>query len=176
MFIQRLSYLVLAASFLLPPMSAFAQWPTDTLLDRLPRTQDSVAASSPQSAPNTIVELPEPPALEELPVTDELTSESWILPNYWLNFIDWEGSLEVGINGTSGNSESTSFIISAKLKRKTEQYDTTFDFNYVNTTANSLETQNNAIQNYRYERKFGDSRWTFLRESIWSMTSLSPST
>ena len=165
MFRQRLSYLLLASSFLSLPMSVLAQWPTDQELYRLPPIQSPVSTESPRVAQNTIVEAPEliAPAdlpVTELPITEE--SDSWIMPTYWFNLVDWEGSLEVGINGTSGNSESTSFIIGSKLKRKTKQYETTFDFNYVNTNANGVETQNNAIQNFRYERKFGESRWSFF--------------
>lgn len=151
-------------SFLANPEGIRA-WPTDDLLNRLPPTQEAVPSPTARVAQSEVIETPElsvPGDLPgtELPVTEE--TDSWIMPAYWFNLVDWEGSVEVGINGTSGNSESTSYIFGAKLKRKTNVHETTFDINYVNTTANSVETQNNAIQNFRYERKFGETRWSFF--------------
>jgi putative salt-induced outer membrane protein YdiY len=93
-------------------------------------------------------------------------SENWILPNYWFNSVDWQGSVEIGISGTDGNSESASFRAGMNLKRKVNIHETTFDLTYVNTTANGLETQNNAIQNFGYERNFGDTRWSFFAKEF----------
>lgn len=169
----KLPSCALLASLLLASFeSATAQWPTDELLYQPPATQAPVATETPRIAQQTVTQppqfngpgvLPYPgdyTAPEELPGTEN--SDNWILPTYWFNTVGWEGGLEMGLNGTAGSSETTSFIVGANLKRKTELHESTFDLNYVNTKANGLETQNNAIQNFRYERNFGDSRWSFF--------------
>ena len=180
------SFVLLASLFLASLESATAQWPTDDLLYlyRSPTSQVPAATETPRIAQGTIATSPELngpgmlpapaeqippgaltvpgqlPAAEPLPVAED--SNSWILPSYWFNPVGWEGSLQVGINGTSGNSETTSYVLGSDLKRKTELYELKFDMNYVNTSANGVETQNNAIQNLRYERNFGGSPWSFF--------------
>jgi putative salt-induced outer membrane protein YdiY len=175
--VRKLPSLALLASLVFACFeTAVAQWPTDEFLYRLPPTQVPAATETPYIAQGTTVdapglnglrELPAPAgsaALEELPVTED--SGSWILPTYWFNTVDWEGGAEVGISGTNGNSESASFRAGMNLKRKVTIHETTFDLTYVNTQAGGVETQNNAIQNFGYERAFGETRWSFFAKEF----------
>jgi putative salt-induced outer membrane protein YdiY len=160
------SFALLASLFLASFESAVAQWPTDELLNPLPPAQVAAPTENPRIAQGTVVETPELTGPAEFTAPEELPgpegSDSWVLPTYWFNTVDWEGGLEIGINGTAGNSESASFIAGVDLKRKTALHETTFDLTYVNTKADGVETQNNAIQNLGYERSFGESRWSFF--------------
>ena len=155
------SSFVLLASFCLTAFeSAIAQWPTDEALYRMPPGEVPGTAESPRIAQGTVGETPELTAPEELLEADD--SSSWVLPTYWFNPVEWEGGVELGINGTSGNSETASFVAGTNFKRKTDVHETTFDLTYVNTKADGVETQNNAIQNLGFERSFGESRWSFF--------------
>ncbi|HUG68413.1 MAG TPA: DUF481 domain-containing protein [Pirellulaceae bacterium] len=170
MFCKLPSLAVLASLIVASSESAIAQWPTDGQMYRLPPPQGYVDSETPLVAPGPVVDTPELVAPGELTTIDALTaaeaSESWILPNYWFNPVDWNGSVEIGISGTDGNSESASFRAGMKLKRKVKIHETTFDLTHVNTTANGRETQNNAIQNFGYERNFGETPWSFfIKES-----------
>ncbi len=142
--------------------TASGQWPTDAQLDRLPPPQ--IPATVPETtrvpqgtgstAPGELL----PP--EEIVSPDE--PDTWIMPTYWFHVVDWEGGAEIGISGTDGNSQATSFRAGTKLKRKTEVDEWTFDVTYLKASANGIESQHNAIQNYRYERSFGDTRWSWF--------------
>jgi len=128
--------------------------------------------------PNTEPQIPEtlPPATgssSSLPTdpTDGISAltdgESWVLPSYWFNPIDWEGSFEVGINGTEGNAQALSMRFGGDLKRKTELYELASKITYVKATSNGQETQHNALFNSRFDRLLGDSPWTFfLKDSL----------
>lgn len=146
--------------------TAIAQWPTEEQMYRLPPVQIPFAAEPLRGDQGPVIgaqELIAPgtaAAVEDLPAAD--VPDNWMLPNYWFNAIDWEGGVEVGINGSAGNTEAASFRAGIDLKRKAKLYETTFDLTYVKAMANGVETQNNAIQNFGYERTFGESRWSFF--------------
>ena len=89
-------------------------------------------------------------------------TESWVLPNMWFNPVDWDGGLEVGINGTDGNSQTFSMRSGGNLKRKTEFHELSGDITYLRTEAGGIETQHNAIANGKYERYFGDVPWSLF--------------
>jgi len=87
---------------------------------------------------------------------------TWVLPAYWFSVVDWEGGMEVGINGTEGNAEALSLRIGGKLKRKTEIYELFADLTYLKATSQGIETQHNGLANFGYERFFGETPWTFF--------------
>jgi putative salt-induced outer membrane protein YdiY len=140
-----------------------------------PAEEPQIAA--PLKMPSTVTELP--PAVAPPPVSPEsiavpnaavspdsaaiVESHSWLdssgmplwfTPNYW------DGSFEVGINGTEGNAEAFSFRTGGNLKRKIEQWEFTSDIIYAKSLANGIETQHNAIFNSGYELFFGESPWS----------------
>ncbi|MDA1050702.1 MAG: DUF481 domain-containing protein [Planctomycetota bacterium] len=170
MFRKLLSFALLASLVVASFETAIAQWPTDEQLYRLPSSQVPAVTETARIAQGTVVDAPELVAPGELAPVGELSageaSESWVLPNYWFNPVDWEGGVEVGISGTDGNSQAASFRAGINLKRKVTVHETTFDLTYVNAMANGVETQNNAIQNFGYERAFGDSRWSLFAKEF----------
>lgn len=85
--------------------------------------------------------------------------------NEWMDFtpslVDWDGTLELGVNASEGNAESLSMRIGGDLKRETEKSIWDVDFAYAKTSANSVETQHNALFNAKQEMLF-QSPWTWF--------------
>ncbi|MBP86434.1 MAG: mucin-like protein [Planctomycetaceae bacterium] len=146
---------------------AAAQWPTPDLY-RLPPASSSAPGATPQVARLPANSTPTPPEeidITELPASEEPTT--WMMPSYWINPVDWEGGVEIGLNGTEGNAEALSLRTGANIKRKSDIYDLTADFTYLKATADGVESQHNALQNAGFERKFADTPWSlFLKEAL----------
>lgn len=113
-----------------------------------------------------------PPASPE-PVTPEavevVTAEPepvyyWYYPHYWFPK-PWEGSFQLGMNGSEGNADAFSFRTGADLKKKTETHIIALDMTYAQTTARGVTTQDNALLNTRYDHLFGDSPWTLFAKA-----------
>ncbi|MCO6458198.1 MAG: DUF481 domain-containing protein [Pirellulaceae bacterium] len=98
---------------------------------------------------------------------EEVIEYQWFDPHYWFRAPYWEGSLEAGLNGSEGNTNSLSIKSGMSLKRTTDYNSLGFNLNYAKTTANSVETQHYALFNGEYERKFAaDSPWSFFTKTI----------
>ncbi len=169
---QRLSLLLLLATWLtVPVQTVFAQgWLTD-------QSYRPAAAQPPlPSIPSEGLFVPPPPLQPDtpVPVFEQVAAEeragagpSWYYPWTWIPLDEWENSAELGLNGSAGNSESSSFQTGARLKRKTDF--TLFDLRatYNRTSAGGTETQNNALIYTNWERFLGDSpRTLFVKNGL----------
>jgi putative salt-induced outer membrane protein YdiY len=114
--------------------------------------------------------LPEQPETEalpamEIPVEAEIPMEeqdaSWIWTPAWIKPVEWDGSVEVGMNGMEGNSNTLSLRTGADFKRKTDLSEILVKLTYVKTTAEGVETQHAAFFDAGYERFLGESPWTY---------------
>jgi putative salt-induced outer membrane protein YdiY len=74
----------------------------------------------------------------------------------------WEGSLELGLNGAEGNSQTFNLRGGGKLKRKTEANVFTNELDYRKDSADSVDTANKAFLESRWEHLFGQSPWTWF--------------
>lgn len=74
----------------------------------------------------------------------------------------WEGSFELGLDGTDGNSETFNFRLGFDAKRKTDCSTLDLDLDYRKTTSEDLETANRAFFDWRFERNFQASPWTYF--------------
>lgn len=103
-----------------------------------------------------------PESAADAPTYEEVTqSEAFLAgPAIWFDREAWEGSVELGINGSDGNAQSLSFRTGINLKRTTDESLLAIGMTYARTTANSIETQNNALLNVRHDWLFGESPWT----------------
>jgi putative salt-induced outer membrane protein YdiY len=72
----------------------------------------------------------------------------------------WEGSFELGLDGTEGNSQTFRFRFGFDAKRTTPESILTFDLDYHKNTTESEETAHRAFLDWRYERLFPESPWT----------------
>lgn len=105
---------------------------------------------------------------------DQLPPDQFPPPQYdlapmddWLEYTPpqlatWDGSLELGVNGSEGNAQSFSMRTGGDLKRETEDYLWEMDFAYAKTKAQSIETQHYALFNSKLEWLFDDSPWTWF--------------
>lgn len=75
---------------------------------------------------------------------------------------DWRGSVDFGLNGTSGNAEALNFRFFAEAKRERPDsiWLSNVLFNYAN--AASKVTQNQILANSRYEWLFANSPWSYF--------------
>jgi putative salt-induced outer membrane protein YdiY len=112
-----------------------------------------------EQAPNLFT-LPNAPrvAPEQAMVPEDLSVQSEPKPVAKL----WEGNLEMGVNGTEGNSQTFNLRFGAKLKRKTEWNSLSADLDYRRDSADSQETANRAFLDWRFEHFFKDSPWTWF--------------
>ncbi len=72
----------------------------------------------------------------------------------------WDGSFELGLAGTDGDSQTLNFHFGAKLKYKTEENVITSELAYHLNTSNSTNTANTGLQEARAEHIFCDTPWT----------------
>ena len=81
----------------------------------------------------------------------------------WLSFtppeLPWEGSFQLGLNGSTGNDESFSMQTGGDIKREFEADVWKADVMYVRTVARGATTQHNSIGNLKWEHLF-ESPWT----------------
>jgi putative salt-induced outer membrane protein YdiY len=166
----------LSTAILLLTAAAGAQQPGD--LQLLPPV-DEVEATPPPSVPPAESLPPEALAPETLapqtsdaPVEEEVLAEEvveymWFDPHYWFRPPIWDGSFELGMNGSEGNAKSFSIKAGANLKRTTEYHVLGFDVNYFRTSTDEVQTQHNALLRTEYERLFGDeSPWSLFVRNI----------
>lgn len=168
---QRLSTLLLAIWLTMLGQTVCAQgWLTD-------RSYRPTVTQPPlPSIPSEGLLEPPPPLQPDtpIPVFEQVAAEEragpgpiWYYPWTWIPLDGWENSAELGLNGSAGNSESSSFQTGTRLKRKTDF--TLFDLRatYNRTSAGGTETQNNALIYTNWERFLGDSpRTLFVKNGL----------
>lgn len=89
----------------------------------------------------------------------------WYYPSYWIQLPGWDTAVELGINGSSGTSDSMSIRTGGYLKRESKQRKVDFDIYHNRTQANGVETQNNAQMNFRHDWLMAESPWTVYAQS-----------
>ena len=78
----------------------------------------------------------------------------------------WEGGLELGLDGSDGNSQNFNLHFGAKLKRKTQFNVLSSELDYKQNNSNSVQTANKAFLDSRFEHLFQESRWTWFVHNI----------
>lgn len=80
--------------------------------------------------------------------------------DYWLGEAKWTNSLELGLNGQTGNTESLSLRGGTRLKREGKYTTTSANLRHLRTSNQGIRTQNNAIMDSRIELPFkAFDRW-----------------
>lgn len=72
----------------------------------------------------------------------------------------WEASAEVGLNGSTGNSEILTMRFGAHAKRCANDKTLTLDLNYSRGSNSGVITENRGFFNARHDWAFQDSPWT----------------
>ncbi len=86
-------------------------------------------------------------------------------PAYTPSWLEgWEGSVEVGLAGSDGNTEQVSFRMGVNAARKTERIETKFGANYLYVKSDGDETANRFDLSLRNDWLLKDSRWRLFAE------------
>lgn len=79
----------------------------------------------------------------------------------------WEGSFELGLDGTEGNSNTLNFRFGFDVERKTDDHVFSLDLDYNKKTTEGEEATNRAFLDWRLERLLAPSPWTmFVHETV----------
>lgn len=82
--------------------------------------------------------------------------------DYWLGQAKWKNSAELGLNGQTGNTESNSLRVGAKIKREGESTIFSADIRHLRTSGENGLTQNNAYVKHKLE-------WPLKLHDKWSL-------
>lgn len=74
----------------------------------------------------------------------------------------WTGNVELGLDGSEGNSQRFNFRLGVDAKRKTDQDVISLDLDYHKNQSHSEETAHRAFLDWKYEWLFQDSPWTWF--------------
>jgi len=141
------------------------------VIERLP------ALEPPEPTAEPDVEIPPLPGEElDADVAEEAAEEldaeeipeptySWYELHYWFPPKLWEASVELGVNGSEGNSNTLNTSVGANAKRETERQIWELDFTYTNNTANSVETANQGLFTSHYDWLLPDSPLSVFQNS-----------
>ncbi|MCA9269430.1 MAG: DUF481 domain-containing protein [Planctomycetales bacterium] len=135
-------------------------------LSLLPPVDDVLGNRVPIAAPPPSTTAEEPEGIGPPAGVDEVVQEPWYAPDVFLDREIWEGSVEFGLNGTTGNTESTSFRTGADAKHKTACNTLAMNLTYARTYANGRETQHNAISTVRDDWDFCNSPWLMFVKQV----------
>jgi putative salt-induced outer membrane protein YdiY len=72
----------------------------------------------------------------------------------------WQGSVEMGLNGASGNTESSNFHFACNARRRTAMNGLTLQLDYFRQSDHSENTANRLFHDWRLEHYFLGSPWT----------------
>ncbi len=94
----------------------------------------------------------------EEPASEDLT---WYQPSYWFGPAPWDSGIELGLNGSSGTSDSMSIRTGGYIKRESRFSKLDLNSYYNRTTNGGVATQNNANLDVRNDWLLSDSSpWT----------------
>ncbi len=132
-----------------PPAGA-AVSPPGGVVDELPtpEVKDANAAAAPVDV--------ETKALIESGTT------TWYSPSGWFGPTPWDSGIELGINGSSGTSDSFSIRSGGYIKRESRFSKLDFDISYNLTTGDGETTQNNAKMDLTND-------WLIDEKSPWTL-------
>ena len=170
-----------AAPTLLPPPAAVypetavvappaAQVPTPAAAatpapEVAPAASPIAEAAAPAMADAALVEAPPIDAAANEEVIGELTDTDaapvrWYYPSYWFGPTPWDTGFELGINGSTGTSDTLSLRTGGYVKREGDRNKIDMSLYYNKTTAEGVETQSNAILDLRNDWLLSESPWT----------------
>jgi hypothetical protein len=83
----------------------------------------------------------------------------WFIPATWID--PWEGSAELGLNGTEGNSQNFNVRAGGKAKYKQPWIEQTYEVLHVDNSSNGIKTALNGYFDGRIVWPFPDSKWSY---------------
>ncbi|MHC4404317.1 MAG: DUF481 domain-containing protein [Planctomycetota bacterium] len=98
-----------------------------------------------------------PPPVASMPVLTENIPEP--PPAIWEC---WDGNVELGLDGSEGNSQRFNFRFGVEAERKTKYHSVELDLDFHKNATRRVETANRTFLDWRYERLFDESPWTWF--------------
>lgn len=133
---------------------------------------DPALVTGPLQLPSLGYGVPPEGALETgLPiVTEEVGGPPSLMPTWFNPFAvvgpSWDGSFEVGINGSDGNANAFSLRTGFELSREGPRADWNVDFTYAKAQSRDIETQHNALLRAQWDWKLPDPRWSLFTKTV----------
>lgn len=117
------------------------------------------AAVPAEPKPTEVVPTPPPAEKSTAPVLVEESGWSSWAPKVW---DPWEGSVELGMNGTEGNSQTFNIRFGVTAKHKTETFVQSIQLTSIQKSANGNTTANTALLDGRLEWPMPNSRLNYF--------------
>ena len=116
-----------------------------------------------------------PPFWLDIPLPDLRTTENIVpLPPVVAPARLWEGSFELGLNGSEGNNPAFDFRFGFDAKRKTPKNVFTFHMDYNKKNTREVKTVNRLFSESRYERLFVGTPWKCFTHGTFEYDELKP--
>lgn len=91
------------------------------------------------------------------------TPDAWITASFDTPFWkSWDGSIELGLNGTEGNSETFNLRMGAKVRRESEATIQKIEFTHIDKSNQGAQTALSTLLDGRQEWKLRDERYTYF--------------
>lgn len=126
--------------------------------EAMPRVESLPPLDPPTPIVPEEIPLPTEEIVGEKKSTEKIDEEKIYLPIY--HYKAWNGSFDLGANGSEGNSTSFNLRAGLNMKREAPWNITTLTANYVNTSSNSITTADRLFLDGRYEWLIADSPWS----------------
>jgi len=134
-------------------------------IERLPPIEELIQADKPAVKEDISPEAP--PKADAPDAESETPVYVWYDLHRLLPSKLWAASVELGVNGSAGNSQTVNTRVGVHAKRKSEQHLFDLDFSYINNKSDSIETANQGLLNTRYDWLLPDSPWSlFVNDSL----------
>ncbi len=151
-----------AGATLLPPPAPLT--PTPAPSAQLVPSEEMLPI--PQAPPGTPPATGEESVVESDGIIVEEEDPTWFQPTYWMDPLPWDTGIELGLNGSSGTSESFSIRTGGYIKRESRFSKLDLSSYHNRTTTNGENTQNNAQFDVRNDWLLDDkSPWTLFATS-----------
>jgi putative salt-induced outer membrane protein YdiY len=136
--------------------------PTDAALEEVVTPPANAALPSPSAAAPPSEPAASTPPAEEVIVIPPEAWEFWA-PGYW---DPWEGSVELGLSGTEGNSQTFNVRAGLKARHKTDFLVRTLEITSIQKSADGKTTANTALVDGRIEWPMPTSRWNYYVHAL----------
>ncbi|WP_254510603.1 DUF481 domain-containing protein [Anatilimnocola floriformis] len=147
-----------------PPATPQTQQPFQFQPDasQYPQPTAAMGVSQPTPLPPPAPEAIAAPAAKskaDAPLLIEEPGGNWWASKVW---DPWEGNVELGLNGTDGNSETFNVRLGVTAKHKTDTFVRSVQFTTIQKSANGVTTANTALLDGRLEWPMPGSRWNYF--------------
>jgi hypothetical protein len=154
---RRMFRATLCLAFLMGVPVASAQDFSGPQLYRLP------PAESGEGVAPIVDAAPGPAVVEEIAPVEEVLPEEegyWLFPAAWYKPL--AGSLELGLNGTEGNSQTFNVRAGGKAKYTQPWLEQSYEMIHVDNSADGVKTALNGYFDARWVFPFADTPWSYF--------------